>query len=203
MDSKLRYFYLVVCCLLFQLIQAQEKELSGVVTDEGMPLPYVTVLIQGTQQGTQTDLEGKYSIKPKKGDTLVFSFIGMKDVVYKTNGSLVFNVQMTAKEEMLNEVVVTALGIKRDKKKLGYSSQEVKGENLSSAGQTNAVNALSGNVAGLQVTAPSSMGGSTRIVLRGVKSVVGNNQPLIVIDGVPLDNNNIGDEKNATRCRRS
>lgn len=193
MDLKLRYLYLGVLCLFFQLAQAQEKELSGVVTDEGMSLPGVTVLIQETQLGTQTDLDGKYSIKVKKGDTVLFSFIGMKEVSYKVTDQKVFNVQLVPAEKMLEEVVVTALGIKRDKKKLGYSSQEVKGEQISGAGQSNAVNALSGNVSGLQVTAPSSMGGSTRIVLRGVKSVVGNNQPLIVVDGIPLDNTNIAD----------
>lgn len=193
MKLKVRFIYLIVFGLFFQLVQAQEKQLSGVVTDEGLPLPGVTVIIQGTQQGVQTDLDGKYTLNVKQGATVLFSFIGMKEVKYTVGNQRVFNVQMVSEEEMLQEVVVTALGIKRDKKKLGYSSQEVKGDNLASAGQTNAVNALSGNVAGLQVTAPSSMGGSARIVLRGVKSVVGNNQPLIVIDGVPLDNSNFAD----------
>ncbi|SMC51551.1 TonB-linked outer membrane protein, SusC/RagA family [Chryseobacterium sp. YR221] len=88
-------------------------------------------------------------------------------------------------------VVVTALGIKREKKALGYASQEIKGDLISDAGQTNAVSALSGNVAGVQVTAPSSMGGSTRITMRGISSVTGENRPLIVIDGIPLDNSNV------------
>ncbi len=183
-------------CILTLFVQvgfAQEKTLSGVVSEEGLPLPGVSVVISGTTNGTQTDLDGKYSLKTKTGDVLVFSFVGMKDVKHTVGSATTFNVAMTSDEEMLEEVVVTALGIKRDKKKLGYSSQEVKGDELSSAGQTNAVNALSGNVAGLQVTAPSSMGGSNRIVLRGVKSVTGNNQPLIVIDGVPLDNSNFSD----------
>lgn len=193
MNSKVRYIYLCLCCLFIPFAQAQVKELTGRVTEEGMPLPGVTILIQGTQQGTQTDLEGNYTLNVKKGDEVVFSFIGMKEVRYTVDNSSVFNVQMTTQEEMLETVVVTALGIKRDKKKLGYSSQEVKGEQIAGAGQSNAVNALSGNVSGLQVTAPSSMGGSTRIVLRGIKSVVGNNQPLIVVDGVPLDNTNLAD----------
>ncbi|REC62911.1 SusC/RagA family TonB-linked outer membrane protein [Chryseobacterium pennae] len=91
-------------------------------------------------------------------------------------------------------VVVTALGIKREKKALGYASQEIKGDLISDAGQTNAVSALSGNVAGVQVTAPSSMGGSTRITMRGISSVTGENRPLIVVDGVPLDNSNVNNE---------
>ncbi|WP_223560262.1 SusC/RagA family TonB-linked outer membrane protein [Chryseobacterium lathyri] len=90
-------------------------------------------------------------------------------------------------------VVVTALGIKREKKALGYASQEIKGDMISDAGQTNAVSALSGNVAGVQVTAPSTMGGSTRITMRGISSITGENRPLIIVDGVPLDNSNVND----------
>ncbi|MGV4415389.1 SusC/RagA family TonB-linked outer membrane protein [Chryseobacterium sp. T1] len=97
----------------------------------------------------------------------------------------------TAKTTDIEGVVVTALGIKREKKSLGYASQEIKGEVLSDAGQTNALSALSGNVAGVQVTAPSSMGGSTRITMRGISSVTGENRPLIVVDGIPLDNSNV------------
>ena len=99
--------------------------------------------------------------------------------------------QDTAKTKEIEGVVVTALGIKREKRALGYASQEIKGDLVSDAGQTNAVSALSGNVAGVQVTAPSTMGGSTRITMRGISSVTGENRPLIVVDGVPLDNSNI------------
>jgi TonB-dependent SusC/RagA subfamily outer membrane receptor len=97
----------------------------------------------------------------------------------------------TVKTKDIEGVVVTALGIKREKKSLGYASQEVKGEVISEAGQVNALGALSGNVAGVQVTAPSSLGGSTRITMRGISSVTGENRPLIVVDGVPLDNTNV------------
>lgn len=99
----------------------------------------------------------------------------------------------TTKTQDIEGVVVTALGIKREKKSIGYAAQEVKGENISEAGQTNALSALSGNVAGVQVTAPSSMGGSTRITMRGISSLTGENRPLIIVDGVPLDNTNIND----------
>lgn len=99
----------------------------------------------------------------------------------------------TIKTKEIEGVVVTALGIKREKKSLGYASQEIKGEILSDAGQTNAVSALSGNVAGVQVTAPSTMGGSTRITMRGISSITGENRPLIIVDGVPLDNSNVND----------
>ena len=194
MKSRFKWFLSISFLLFMQLAFAQEKTLTGVVQEMGLPLPGVSVTIVGTDQGTQTDLDGKYSIVVSQGQTVQFSFVGLKDVFHKVGTGNVFDLEMESDEEMLEEVVVTALGIKRDKRKLGYSSQEVKGDEISSAGQTNAVSSLSGNVAGLQVTAPSSMGGSTRIVMRGVKSVVGNNQPLIVIDGIPLDNSNFASE---------
>lgn len=99
----------------------------------------------------------------------------------------------TVRTQEIEGVVITALGIKREKKALGYASQEIKGNVISDAGQTNAVSALSGNVAGLQVTAPSTMGGSTRITMRGISSITGENRPLIIIDGIPLDNSNVND----------
>lgn len=100
-------------------------------------------------------------------------------------------VKDTTKTQDIEGVVVTALGIKREKKSLGYASQEIKGDVISDAGQTNALSALSGNVAGVQVTAPSTMGGSTRITMRGISSITGENRPLIIVDGVPLDNSNV------------
>ena len=112
--------------------------------------------------------------------------------VVLTASFAVVNAQVdTARTQDIEGVVVTALGIKREKKALGYATQEVKGEVISDAGQTNALSALSGNVAGVQVTAPSSLGGSTRITMRGVSSVTGENRPLIIVDGVPLDNTNV------------
>lgn len=117
-------------------------------------------------------------------------------LVVMSSSFIVANAQQTKpsdtlKTQEIQEVVVTALGIKREKKALGYAAQEVKGETISDAGQTNAVSALSGNVAGVQVTAPSTMGGSTRITMRGISSITGENRPLIVVDGVPLDNSNV------------
>lgn len=114
--------------------------------------------------------------------------------VVLTSSFTLLNAQVdTTKTKDIEGVVVTALGIKREKKSIGYAAQEVKGENISEAGQTNALSALSGNVAGVQVTAPSSMGGSTRITMRGISSLTGENRPLIIVDGVPLDNTNIND----------
>ncbi len=112
-------------------------------------------------------------------------------VVLTSSFALVNAQTDTTKTQDIEGVVVTALGIKREKRALGYATQEVKGETISDAGQTNAVSALSGNVAGVQVTAPSSLGGSTRITMRGISSVTGENRPLIIVDGVPLDNANV------------
>ncbi len=114
-------------------------------------------------------------------------------VVLTASFTVVSAQQDTLRTQEIEGVVVTALGIKREKKSIGYAAQEVKGETISEAGQSNALSALSGNVAGVQVTAPSSMGGSTRITMRGVSSIIGENRPLIIVDGVPLDNSNIND----------
>ena len=114
--------------------------------------------------------------------------------VVLTSSFALVNAQVdTTKTQDIEGVVVTALGIKREKKSIGYAAQEVAGETISDAGQNNALSALSGNVAGVTVTSPSSMGGSTRITMRGVSSIIGENRPLIIVDGVPLDNSNIND----------
>ncbi|AWG25307.1 SusC/RagA family TonB-linked outer membrane protein [Flavobacterium kingsejongi] len=192
MKMKLNHYLGLLMILFMQSITAQDITVSGVVSDaSGLPLPGANVVVKNSTNGTQTDMDGKYSIKTQMGQTLSFSFLGLNTHEAKvTSSNLNVSLQESQAEE-LEGVVITALGIKREKKSLGYSSQEVKGSIISEAGQTNALSGLSGNVAGLQVTAPSTMGGSTRIVLRGVGSVSGENRPLIVIDGIPLDNGNI------------
>jgi TonB-linked SusC/RagA family outer membrane protein len=177
---------------------SQIKTITGVVNEEsGMPLPGVSVIIKGTTEGTQTDFDGKFQIKTEVGQTLVFSFIGLKtqEVVVSTSP---MKIVLVENENTLDEVVVTALGIKRERKALGYSQQEVKGDKLNSSGQTNALSSLSGNVAGVQVTAPSTMGGSNRITIRGISSVTQNNRPLIVVDGIPFDNSNYNSSNTQT-----
>ncbi|MDN3671858.1 SusC/RagA family TonB-linked outer membrane protein [Flavobacterium branchiarum] len=191
MKLKFNGFLVLFLVLVAQLTFAQERVVSGTISDNaGMPLPGVSVLIKGTKTGTQTDFDGKYSIKASSSQVLVFSYIGMKTQEIAASSSVI-NVKLADDSVELESVVITtALGIKREKKSLGYSAQDVKGEIISEGGTTNAVSALSGNIAGLQVTAPSTMGGSTRVILRGVGSVTGENKPLIVIDGIPLDNGN-------------
>ena len=110
MRSKLKWTLALFLALFVQVSFAQEKTLTGVVSEDGMPLPGVTVVIQGTQLGTQTDLDGKYSIKVKQGDVVSYSFIGLKDVKYKVGAGNSYNVTMAADDSMLEEVVVVAYG---------------------------------------------------------------------------------------------
>ncbi len=190
MKLKFNGFLVLLVVLMAQLTFAQERAVSGIVSDNtGMPLPGVSVLVKGTKTGTQTDFDGKYAIKASPSQVLIFTYIGMKTQEVIASSSSV-NIKLKDDSVELEGVVVTALGIKRDKKSLSYAAQDLKGSVLNEGGTNNAVSALSGNVAGLSVTSPSTMGGSTRVVIRGVGSVTGENRPLIVIDGIPLDNGN-------------
>ncbi|WP_144893912.1 SusC/RagA family TonB-linked outer membrane protein [Flavobacterium tiangeerense] len=190
MKLKFNGLLVLLVVLVAQITFAQERSVSGTVSDNaGMPLPGVSVLVKGTKTGTQTDYDGKYSIKATPSQILVFSYIGMKTQELSA-GSTSLNVNLKDDSVELEGVVVTALGITRKKESLSYATQELKGATINEGGSNNAVSALSGNVAGLQITAPSTMGGSTRIVMRGIGSVTGENKPLIVIDGIPLDNGN-------------
>ena len=193
MRLKINKVLTIVLVLLSQFIIAQGKAVTGTVSDQfGAPLPGASIIEKGTKNGALTDFDGKFTLNARAGSVLVVTYVGMvSQEVVATSGA----VNITMKEDIteLAAVVVTALGIKREKKAIGYSSQEVSGSTLSDGGSSNALSSLSGNVSGLQVTAPSSMGGSTRIVIRGVGSVTGENRPLIVIDGIPMDNGNYND----------
>ena len=171
----------------------QAQSISGTVTDEnGVPLPGATVLVEGTQNGVSTDFDGNYSINASSGDTLVFSFVGYSNQSVVVGSSATVNVSLQP-DNALSEVVVTALGVKRNVKAVGYSITQVGGEELSDNKTTNAINALQGKVAGVMVTG-SSMGakGSSRVVIRGTSSLTGNNQPLYVVDGITINNSNLG-----------
>ena len=176
-------------------MQAQELTITGKVSsaeDEEL-LPGVNVFINGTSIGTTTDFDGVYSINVNKGDVLTFSFIGFSDKKITVGESLVINVQMDESAESLDEVVVTALGISREKQALGYAISEVDGDELSEIKSINAVNSLSGKVAGVDIAQPNTgAGGSSKVIIRGNSSFGGSNQPLYVIDGVPMDNNTLG-----------
>ena len=174
------------------LAQQQTVHTTGRVSDSTGPVIGATVVEKGTTNGTITDLDGHFSINTQPGATLVVTYMGYrtKEVV-AINGTL--NIKLEEDSKMLNEVVVTALGIKRDRKALGYGVSEVKGESLVKAKETNIINSMAGRVPGLVVSQTAGgASGSTRVILRGSTEMTGNNQPLYVVDGVPLDNTNFG-----------
>lgn len=198
MKLKFNGFLVLLLVLVAQLTFAQERAVSGIVTDNaGMPLPGVSVLVKGTKTGTQTDFDGKYTIKVSSSQILVFSYIGMKTQEVAASSSVV-NAKLAGDAQELEGVVVTALGVSREKKSLGYSSQKLEAAAINTTPTTNFLNNLSGKVAGLEVRSNSNFGGSTNIVLRGTKSITGNNQALIVVDGVPLNNANLNNSDTQT-----
>lgn len=195
MKQNLRVLFLFSFFLLFaQNSFAQEREIKGTVTSktDNLPIPSVNISVEGTTKGAQTDFDGNYSIKASPGDVLTFSFIGMTTKQVTVGDSNVINVQLEDNLEALDAVIVTALGIKKERKTLTYSAQDVKGDDLTRVKQTNPINSLSGKTAGLTISRSSSgVGGSTKVVLRGNSSST-NNDPLYVIDGVPMLNNGNG-----------
>jgi len=188
------YKYVLGIVLSFAFIQAanaQSANISGVITEKstGLPLPGVSISLKGSAGGTQSNNEGKFTFAAKPGDILRITFIGYttREILVTSNQGLLA-IALEETQNSLNEVVVTALNITREKKSLGYAVQELKSKDISEAKETNLVNALSGKVAGVQVTNSQGDMGSSRIIIRGETSISGNNQPLFIIDGVPVDN---------------
>ena len=185
--------FLLACLFLVGvgLVHAQSKSISGKVfsVDDGQPVIGATILVRGTTQGTITDVDGNFKLNmPENAKTLVISYVGMKTLTIEAANGMV--IKMESESLQMDEVVVTALGISREKKSLGYAVTEVNSTELekSRGGVTNPVNSLVGKVAGLQISGASGqMGGSSKILIRGSKSISGNNQPLFVIDGVPVE----------------
>lgn len=177
--------------ILIQTVAAQSVKISGVITAkaDGLPLPGVSVSVKGKNTGGQTDVNGKFVITANVNDVLRVAYIGYTtQEIAVTAGTTSLNVVLVEQANSLNEVVVTALNISKDKKSLGYSVQGLKSKDISEAKETNFVNALAGKVAGVQVTNSQGDMGSSRIVIRGETSISGNNQPLFVVDGVIVDN---------------
>ena len=187
---------LTIMCLALIGSALAQFPVTGTVTSQsdGMGLPGVTVVEKGTSNGTITNADGKFELKVASGQsTLVFSFIGMKTVEIPLNNESSVAVSMASEDIGLDEVVVTALGISRDKKSLGYAVSEVSGETMSTVKELNVVNSLAGRVAGVVITQGTfGPGSSSRVVIRGNNSLTGNNQPLYVVDGVPIDNTGFG-----------
>ncbi|MDN3687786.1 SusC/RagA family TonB-linked outer membrane protein [Cyclobacterium jeungdonense] len=170
---------------------AQERTVTGTVTDADAdaPLPGVSILIKGTNTGTITDIDGQYSISvPDAQSVLVFSYLGYASQERLVGNNTEINVSLSSELEALSEVVVTAFGLEREKKALTYTVQDVSTQELSEARELNVMNSLSGKVAGLSINrSGSGVGGGTRVVLRGNRSISGDSQPLYIVDGVPAD----------------
>ncbi|MCP4978584.1 MAG: SusC/RagA family TonB-linked outer membrane protein, partial [Maribacter sp.] len=192
MKRTIHYFLTFVALLCIQGMIAQDKTVTGSVTaaSDGSPLPGVSVVEQGTTNGAQTDFDGNYTIDVSEGSVLLFSYLGMKSQSATVGSSSTINISMEEDAEALDEVVVTALGIKRKEKTLSYAQQTVGGEELTNTRDVNFVNSISGKAAGVEIRKSSSgPGGSTKIQIRGSKSLNGDSQPLFVIDGIPMVNN--------------
>lgn len=181
----------VFCLFGFQNLQAQTT-VKGTITDagSGIPIPGANVVVKGTKTSVSTDFDGKYSINvSNQSAVLVFSYVGTTTKEITVSGQTTINVALGADRQLLGEVVVTALGIKRQKKAITYSAQNIEVAELSEARSLNVANSLSGKVAGLNFSTTSNgVGSSSRITLRGNRSLNGNNQPMYVVDGVPISN---------------
>jgi len=187
MKNKLSLWSVLLFVLSVNFAVAQS--VSGIVSDaaSGEPLPGVAVSQKGTNNATLTDFDGKFSLIAEKGATLVFSSMGMETQEVVASSDFL-QVSMEAAASQLDEVVVTALGISREKKSLGYATQEVDGAEVTKVKDANFMNSLSGKVAGVSIKSSGTLGGSANVVIRGYKSLTGNNQALFVVDGIPISN---------------
>ena len=193
MKTKFKGILTLFLALVVQVSFAQEKTISGTVSDKSGVLPGVSIVIEGSNRGVETNFDGKYSIEANSGDVFVFRYLGYETAKITVAASNIINVTLKEGGELLDEIVITAFGIKRSEKALGYSVQSIKGESMTEARESNITNAISGKIAGVQVTGTSgSVGASSRIVLRGNSSITGNNEPLYVVDGVPFSNSSFG-----------
>ncbi|MET0945218.1 MAG: SusC/RagA family TonB-linked outer membrane protein, partial [Flavobacterium sp.] len=188
MKSNFSIFLAFIMMLFVQTTFAQERIVTGIVSDNNnLPLPGVTVVIKGQKTGTQTDFDGKFSIKATPTQVLVFSYIGMKtQEVTASNSNLSVKMQDAA-QELEGVIVTTALGIKKQKRSLGYATSNVSAKELTEVTNTNVFESLSGKVAGVDITAPAQVGASSKVIIRGFNSL-SNNSPLYVVDGTPINN---------------
>ncbi|MFI1772035.1 SusC/RagA family TonB-linked outer membrane protein [Thalassobellus citreus] len=195
MNLKVLKLLFVFCLFSFQTAMAQTT-VTGTITDasSGIPLPGASIVVKGTTNGVSSDFDGKYSITVSSNSaTFVVSYIGYatKEITY--TGTTTLNVSLSEDTAQLDEVVVTALGIKREQKALGYSLTQVSGEELATVKQVSAINSLQGKVAGVNITGSATgPSGTSKVVIRGASSVSGTNQPLYVVDGIPINNQNLG-----------
>ena len=190
---KTKIFKICTSFLLFfaLTLSAYAQQISGTVSDEnGVPLPGATVVVEGTSTGVSTDFDGNYSIDASQGDVLVFSYVGYQSQSVSVGASSTLDVSLEP-DSLLDEVVVTALGLTREKKSLGYSVSEITSEQVNTIKDHNLANALVGKVAGINITQSGTIGAGSRIVIRGNNSLTGQNQALVVVDGIPINQDGI------------
>ncbi len=196
MKTVLRSCLLGILVLLgFNSAIAQDRTVSGRIssTADGTAIPGVNVVIKGTTNGTTSDMDGNYKLSVSEDATLVFTYIGYSDQEIKVGNQSVINVSLDEDITKLSEIVVTAFGVEREKKSLGYTVSTVGAEDISTVKSTNFVNSLNGRVAGVQITqSTSGPAGGARVIIRGNSSLTGDNQPLYVVDGIPVDNSGFG-----------
>ena len=193
MRTKFNGILTLLLAFVVHISFAQEKTISGAVTDQdNLPLPGVNIVIVGTTTGTQTDFDGNYSISASEGQTLLFTYIGQTDISRTVGADNTINVQMTEDAQALEEVVVTAFGIKRNPKQLGYAVSQVAADELTENSEPDLIRSLSGKVAGVNVNLSTGVAGAAnQINIRGQTTIGGATQPLIIVDGVAYDNSQV------------
>lgn len=204
MKSKVTSLLLMLLLFPVLTVMAQNQTVKGIVTDtSGEPLIGVSVIVKGTSFGTQTNIDGEFSINAKPGDVLKFSYIGLRPVELSVPASGKIDLVMEEESNVLDEVVVTALGIKREQKALSYNVQTLKGDAFTGNKDANFINSLSGKVAGVNISSSSAGSGSAaRVIMRGTKSLSGNDNALYVIDGIPMFDVNTGSEEGGTMAKQ-
>lgn len=194
MRSKFKWIFALLLAFSMQFSFAQEKTITGTITEDGLPMPTVNVVNKNTKASTQSDFDGNYSIKAKAGDVLIFSFVGYTDTAMTVGASAKMNVSMKGDAQQLGEVVVTSQGIKKEKKALGYAVTTIKSEEFAAKPSTDVVRALTGKAPGVNIQQTSGLAGSgTNIIIRGYSSITGSNQPLFVVDGIPFNSDTNSD----------
>ena len=190
MKTRFNGILTLLLAFLVHLSYAQDKTITGTVTDQsGLPLPGVNIVVEGTTNGTQSDFDGNYAINASEGQTLLFTYIGQKAERRTVGAGTTINVQMEEDAQALEEVVVTAQGIKREKKALGYAVTSVGAEQLEQRAEGDVARVLSGKAAGVNITAAGGASGSaTNVTIRGLSSFSGSNQALFIVDGIPFSN---------------
>jgi TonB-linked SusC/RagA family outer membrane protein len=192
MRTVLQLFLWFFVCILPQFLTAQDRIITGKVTssEDGSSIPGVNVVIKGTTSGTVTDFDGNYKLNvPKEGTSLIFSYIGLLTQEIEVINESVIDVILKSDVTQLSEIIVTAVGIQREARALGYSVEKVGGDKIQQVSEPDVLRALQGKVPGVSISGSSGApGSSTRITIRGNSSLLGNNQPLFVVDGIPFNN---------------